>query len=244
MYRSVLSKLSALFSNPRSTQSSFSPRFPSQLYIHNWLALFSSTPSCRWLSTSSFRLPLTHKALTSQRSALLQVIDTLPSIALSHLIPYQPGHHAAHPLLTDDCILRGFEGLVVVVVDAVKGRRDGRLTREEVCGPGDGHVVGGYVGEEDEGCWGVVELLSWRLRLSWGVEEVSLRCWVAGFGADRATMESWLHCCIEPQRYQTIVVAGVVCLFLVSLVRSRSPNDLLARNGSTRGGSQSSAHAP
>jgi hypothetical protein len=62
--------------------------------------------------------------LTSEVSALLQVVDALSVVALAQLFPHQPRHHALHPLLSDHGILRGFERFVVIVVDAVEGWGD------------------------------------------------------------------------------------------------------------------------
>jgi len=69
------------------------------------------------------------------------MIDTFPPIALSHLIPDQSCHHTTDPLFADDGILCSFEGLVVVVVDAVEGRRDCWLAREKVLGFGNRHFI-------------------------------------------------------------------------------------------------------
>ena len=71
--------------------------------------------------------PFAFDRLTPQVTALLQMVDTLPVVALAHLFPDQPCHHALYPLLADHSILCGLKSLVVVVVDAVKGRWDGRF---------------------------------------------------------------------------------------------------------------------
>ena len=65
--------------------------------------------------------------LTSQISALLQMVDTFPPVALAHLLPYQPRHHALYPLLAYYCILGCFERLIVIVVYAIEGWRYCRL---------------------------------------------------------------------------------------------------------------------
>ena len=68
---------------------------------------------------------------TSQVPALLQVVDSLPPVALAHLCPDQSGHHALNPLLTDDSVLCALQGNVVLVVDAVKGGRNLWLLSQE-----------------------------------------------------------------------------------------------------------------
>lgn len=55
---------------------------------------------------------------------LLQVVDSLPPVALAHLLPDQPGHHTLNPLLANDSILRALQGNVVLVVDSIEGGRD------------------------------------------------------------------------------------------------------------------------
>lgn len=72
------------------------------------------------------------------------MIDPLSPIALAQLLPDKPRHHAAHPLLADDGVARVVQGDVVVVVDAVVRRRDGRLFGEERRGLGGWHF--GLVG--------------------------------------------------------------------------------------------------
>lgn len=67
------------------------------------------------------------------------MIDPLAIIALPQLLPYQPSHHAAHPLLADDGILGLLQARLVVVVDAVEGGRDGGFLGEEEGGFGGGH---------------------------------------------------------------------------------------------------------
>lgn len=69
--------------------------------------------------------------LTSQHTTPLQMIDTLPPVTLAHLIPDQSRHHALHPLFPQHRVLGGFEGGLVVVVDAVEGWRYFWLAREE-----------------------------------------------------------------------------------------------------------------
>lgn len=77
--------------------------------------------------------------LTSQMSALLQMVHALAVIAFTHLLPDQPRHHALHPLLSDDRVLRRFQGLVVIVVDAVEGGWDGGFGGFERSGLGGRH---------------------------------------------------------------------------------------------------------
>lgn len=57
-------------------------------------------------------------------SALLQVIDPLLPVALAHLLPHQPRHHALHPLLPDDGVAGLVQGFLVGEVDALEGGRD------------------------------------------------------------------------------------------------------------------------
>lgn len=83
---------------------------------------------------------LTRK-LTSQVTALLQVVYALAVVALAQLLPHQPRHHALHPLLANDRVLRGFQRFVVIVVDAVERRRHRRLGRFEHLGLRGGHGV-------------------------------------------------------------------------------------------------------
>ena len=80
---------------------------------------------------------------TSQMSTLLQVVDPLPPVALAHLVPHQPRHHAPHPLLPDDSILRALERSVVLVVDTVKGWRNLGLFGKEEFGLWRRHCGGG-----------------------------------------------------------------------------------------------------
>lgn len=72
-------------------------------------------------------------------SALLQMVDALPPVALVHLVPHQPRHHAPDPLLSDNGILCGLEGGVVVVVDALERGWDLGLLRKERLGLGCRH---------------------------------------------------------------------------------------------------------
>lgn len=73
-------------------------------------------------------------------TAVLQVVDTLPAVALAHLLSNQARHHALDPLLADDGVLGGLELRVVVVVDAVKGGRHLGLLRQEHGGLGSRHL--------------------------------------------------------------------------------------------------------
>jgi hypothetical protein len=69
---------------------------------------------------------------TSQPSTLLQMIDSFPEVALPQLLSHQPRHHAPHPLFSQDRILRRFQLVSVVVIDAVERGRDFGLAREEL----------------------------------------------------------------------------------------------------------------
>lgn len=76
-------------------------------------------------------------------STLLQVVDPLPPVALAHLVPHQPRHHAPDPLLPDNSILRALERSVVLVVDTVKGWRNLGLFGKEEFGLWGRHCGGG-----------------------------------------------------------------------------------------------------
>lgn len=65
-------------------------------------------------------------------TALLEVVDALTVVALSHLFSDEPGHHALDPLLADNGVLGGLELLVVVVIDAIEGRGYRGLSRQEL----------------------------------------------------------------------------------------------------------------
>lgn len=64
------------------------------------------------------------------------MINALPSIAFSQLIPHNPSLHQVDPLLADDGISGGIESHRVVVVDPIERRRDGRLLLEKLLGLG------------------------------------------------------------------------------------------------------------
>jgi len=81
---------------------------------------------------------------TSEMPALLQMIDTFPSVALAHLIPHQPRHHALDPLFANDGILCSLQGSIVFVVDALEGGRYLGLLCQEHVRLGSGHC-GGWV---------------------------------------------------------------------------------------------------
>lgn len=68
---------------------------------------------------------------TSQMSALLQMVHALPIIALGQLLPHQATHHNSDPLLADNGILGLLQALRIIVVDTVKGGRDGGLLGQE-----------------------------------------------------------------------------------------------------------------
>jgi len=75
------------------------------------------------------------------------MIHTLTPIALSHFLPYKPRHHTLYPLLSNYCVLGGFESFVIIVVYAVEGRWD--------CGFG-GFEGGGFGGRHcDLASWAV-----------------------------------------------------------------------------------------
>jgi hypothetical protein len=94
--------------------------------------------------------------LTSEVSALLQVVHALSVVALAQLLPHQPRHHALHPLLSDHGILRGLERFVVVVVDAVEGRGYCGLRGLEHLGLGSRHGCGlGLSRARGGSCWGL-----------------------------------------------------------------------------------------
>lgn len=67
------------------------------------------------------------------------MIHTLAVVTFAQLLSYQPPHHDLHPLFPDDGVLRLLQSLVVVVVDAVEGGRDGRLLGQEGFGFGSRH---------------------------------------------------------------------------------------------------------
>lgn len=77
--------------------------------------------------------------LTSQSTTLLQVVNALARIALAQLLADQAGHHAAHPLLADNCIAGVVHGNVVFEVDTLVGRGHGGLLGEEGGGLGSWH---------------------------------------------------------------------------------------------------------
>lgn len=68
------------------------------------------------------------------------MVHTLPVVALAHLLSDQPRHHALHPLLPDYRILCGLERLVVVVVYAIEGGRNGGFGGFERLGLWGWHV--------------------------------------------------------------------------------------------------------
>ena len=59
------------------------------------------------------------------------MIDPLLEITLAQLLPYQPGHHALHPLFPDDRILGSLQPWRIVVVDSFEAGRDFGLFGEE-----------------------------------------------------------------------------------------------------------------
>lgn len=73
-------------------------------------------------------------------AAVLQVVDSLPDIALAQFLANKTGHHGADPLFPDDGILGSLEGLGVVEINAVERGRDRRLLALEELGLGRRHV--------------------------------------------------------------------------------------------------------
>lgn len=65
--------------------------------------------------------------LTSQVTALLQVIVAVLNVAFAQFLSNKSGHHGADPLLTDNGIFGSLEGLGIVKVDTVECGRDRRL---------------------------------------------------------------------------------------------------------------------
>lgn len=59
------------------------------------------------------------------------MIDAFSPVALAQLIAHEAGHHAAHPLFSDDGVLGSLEAVCVFVVDALKGWRDLGLVCQE-----------------------------------------------------------------------------------------------------------------
>ena len=70
--------------------------------------------------------------LTSESTALLEVVDALAVVALAHLLSEQASHHALDPLLAQDGILGSLELQVVVVVDALECWRHRGLLHAEL----------------------------------------------------------------------------------------------------------------
>lgn len=102
-------------------------------------------PSRRWVSIT----------LTSQRTALLQMVDALPVVTLAQLLPDEPSHHDVHPLLPDDGVLGLLDALVVVEVDPFEGWWHGRLLGQESLGLGGRHceLLWKWTGVQSTGCW-------------------------------------------------------------------------------------------
>lgn len=97
--------------------------------------------------------------LTSQMAAVLQVVDSLPDIALAQFLANETGHHGADPLFPNDGILGSLEGLGVVVINAVERGGNRRLLALEELGLGRRHVAGsalslGESRERTEEGWG------------------------------------------------------------------------------------------
>lgn len=62
--------------------------------------------------------------LTSQSSALLQMVNSLAVITLPHLFPNQSRHHTPDPLFPNNRILGLLQSSRIIVIDTVKGWRD------------------------------------------------------------------------------------------------------------------------
>lgn len=85
--------------------------------------------------------PVRSLKLTSQMAAVLQVVDSLPDVALAQFLADDASHHGANPLFPNDGILGSLERLGIVKVDAVEcGGHRGLLALEEL-GFGCRHVA-------------------------------------------------------------------------------------------------------
>lgn len=91
---------------------------------------------------------LAEKELTSENTALLEVVHTLARIALAQFFADETRHHAAYPLLADNGITGVVNGDIVLEVDSLVGRGDGGLFGEERGGFGGRHFgwLVGFVG--------------------------------------------------------------------------------------------------
>ena len=91
---------------------------------------------------------------TSQAPTLLQMIYPLPDVALPHLLPHEPRHHALDPLFSKYRILRGLELVGVVIVDSVERWRNFGFAREEESRFGGRHRrIGGKLREVEWEEW-------------------------------------------------------------------------------------------
>jgi hypothetical protein len=71
--------------------------------------------------------------LTSQVTAVLQVVDAFTDVALAQFLLNETGHHGANPLFPNNGILGRLERLGVVKVHAVEcGGNGGLLALEEL----------------------------------------------------------------------------------------------------------------
>lgn len=93
--------------------------------------------------------------LTSQRAALLQMVDALAVVTFAQLLPDKSSHHDMHPLLPDDGILGLLDALVVVEVDPFEGWWHGRLLGQESLGLGGRHceLPWKWTGVQSTRCW-------------------------------------------------------------------------------------------
>lgn len=78
--------------------------------------------------------------LTSQFTAVFQVVNALAHVALAQFLSNESGLHGADPLFSDDGVFGGLEGLGVIVVNTVECRCDGRFLALEERGFGSRHI--------------------------------------------------------------------------------------------------------
>ena len=120
-------------------------------------------PFCLPISSRIYQSPkrIVHRLLlssaihrhTSQVFTLLQMIDPFLKITLAQLLPYQPSHHALHPLFPDDCVLGSLEPWRVVEVYAREAGRDFGLFGEEHGGFWGRHAAAFISADEVRWCW-------------------------------------------------------------------------------------------
>ena len=88
---------------------------------------------------SDYSIPHVRFQLTSQMTAVLQMVHTLALVAFAQLITDQSSHHSSNPLFSNDRVLGGLESLGVGVVNAVESGSDGGLLSLELGGFGGRH---------------------------------------------------------------------------------------------------------